>query len=309
MASTTALGYRFHKKGVEVDLSPQNGLSCYLSDCNNGNYALDSHLHLVRNGTVTEECIEYSYGEQIIEQCRTSCKNPNIKYEKYYAKNAFALQRVDETNFYDIVTLIMDELLRNGPVMAFIACYEDFMSWFSNTSQQDCHDKVYRHIVQQGEAFNQDHFVTIVGYGVIDSQYYWLVQNSWGKLCDKGFVKIEFGQIGIETVSFAEPFVEENNNINVNLNNFNDECTLKIDIKEELDKWKNPLLIQFKHKSKEKYFNYICDIVKYPFEELVCNFEIRNYFYEEGDYIFNEYKALGPYGVENNFILEENIKK
>jgi C1A family cysteine protease len=31
-AATTALSYRYHKKNIEVDLSPQDGLSCYLRD-------------------------------------------------------------------------------------------------------------------------------------------------------------------------------------------------------------------------------------------------------------------------------------
>ena len=315
MASTTALAYRFHKKGVEVDLSPQNGLSCYIRSCDRGNYALDSQLHLVRNGTVTEQCIEYSSGEKIIEQCRTSCKNPDIKYEKYYAKSAFQLnvESIDETNFYEIVILIIDELVRNGPVMAFIdSSYQDFQDWFIRLSQQECHEKVYRHIVQEGEKLNLDHAITIVGYGVINSQYYWLVQNSWGKLCDNGFVKIEFGQIGIESViSFVEPFIENNNIINVNMNNWDNECSLKIDIIEDINKWKNPLLVQFKHKNKEKYFNYICDIENYPYLGLGCNFELKNIAdeQEQGEYIFNEYKALGPYGLENHFILGENLKK
>lgn len=305
MASTTALAYRFHKKGVEVDLSPQNGLSCYKRTCN-GNRPLDSQLHLVRNGTVTEQCIEYSSGEQFIEQCRTTCKNPNIKYEKYYAKSAFQIMvnYVDETNFYEIVKIIMDELVRNGPVMASIASsYDDFQNWFC---QKECHEKVYRHKVQEGEKLILDHAITIVGYGVINSQYYWLVQNSWGKYCDNGFVKIEFGQIGIEKlISFAEPFIENNNKINVNLNNFDNECSLNIDITEDINKWKNPLLIQFKHKSKEKYFNYIYDIENYPNYGLGCKFEFKYLFEEQvqGDYKFNEYKALGPYGLENHFIL------
>ena len=71
MTSTTFLAYRFHKLGVEVDLSPQHAISCYRRDCKIGNYVLDTFLNLVRNGTVTEECFKYSSKKGDVEKCRT----------------------------------------------------------------------------------------------------------------------------------------------------------------------------------------------------------------------------------------------
>ena len=59
-AATTALAYRYHKKGIEVDLSPQDGLSCYLRDCDSGNYLIDPQLNLIKNGTLTEGCLPFS---------------------------------------------------------------------------------------------------------------------------------------------------------------------------------------------------------------------------------------------------------
>ena len=47
-ASTTALAYRFHKKGIDVDLSPQHGISCYISDCDAGDYLINSQFNLVK---------------------------------------------------------------------------------------------------------------------------------------------------------------------------------------------------------------------------------------------------------------------
>ena len=47
------------------------------------------------------------------------------------------------------------------------------------------------------------HAVVIVGYGYENSKYYWLIQNSWGtNFCGDGFLKVEFGEIGIEKVVF-----------------------------------------------------------------------------------------------------------
>ena len=45
-AATSALAYRYHLKGIEVNLSPQDGLSCYIKDCESGNFLIDPQLNL-----------------------------------------------------------------------------------------------------------------------------------------------------------------------------------------------------------------------------------------------------------------------
>ena len=51
--------------------------------------------------------------------------------------------------------------------------------------------------------------VVIVGFGYINSKYYWLIQNSLGSdFCDNGFLKIEFGEIGIENIVFSQPYIQ-----------------------------------------------------------------------------------------------------
>ena len=44
-ATTTALSYRYYLKGVNVDLSPQSLLSCYVKDCDEGGYILDANIY------------------------------------------------------------------------------------------------------------------------------------------------------------------------------------------------------------------------------------------------------------------------
>ena len=187
--ATTALAYRYHAKKVEVDLSPQDGLSCYIKDCDAGNYLIDPQLNLIKNGTVSEGCLPFSSMDgNKIEPCPTSCKD-HSKYEKYYAQSAYMTQDYySEDTFYEIVTLIIDELINNGPVVSSIMVYKDFMDLCNN--QKQCHDTVYRYDGQSKK--EGGHAVVIVGYGYLNNQFYWLIQNSWGKnACDKGFVKIE----------------------------------------------------------------------------------------------------------------------
>ena len=49
-ASTTSLSYRFYKKGININLSPQYPLSCYIKNCSFENYLIDTQLNLVKNG-------------------------------------------------------------------------------------------------------------------------------------------------------------------------------------------------------------------------------------------------------------------
>ena len=88
IASTTALSYRYHKIGIDIDLSPQYPLSCYIRDCENDNYGIDPQLNLVKNGTVSEKCFPYSSEKEIIKECPLSCKDGS-ELKKYYAKNAY----------------------------------------------------------------------------------------------------------------------------------------------------------------------------------------------------------------------------
>ena len=111
-SSTTALAYRYHKLGIEVNLSPQYLLSCYLRDCNLGEYIINTYFALVNYGTVTEGCLPYSSGDGItIEDCPSICKNGE-EMKIYYSKNAYSTQ-IDyyNGNYYDIVTIIIDQLI------------------------------------------------------------------------------------------------------------------------------------------------------------------------------------------------------
>ena len=74
-SSTTALAYRYHKLGIDVSLSPQYILSCYLNDCKAGEYLINAQFALVEHGTVTEECFPYTSGDgEVIDDCPSKCK-------------------------------------------------------------------------------------------------------------------------------------------------------------------------------------------------------------------------------------------
>lgn len=175
MAATTCLAYRYHKKGIEVDFSPQHELSCYMRTCK-GNTNIDAQLSLIKNGTVTEECFPFSSGNSKIEECPiNSCKNPEVEYKKYFAKNAYYIG-ITKNNFYDVTTLIIDQLITKGPVVTQITAYDDFQHFGNDTN---CINNVYTYDGISGNPGG--HALSLIGYGFLNDKYYWLIQNSWGE--------------------------------------------------------------------------------------------------------------------------------
>ena len=303
-AATTSLAYRYHKIGVEVDLSPQDALSCYLKDCDAGNFLIDPELNLVINGTVTEGCLPFSsYDGRTIENCPRSCKD-GTEYKKYYAQNAYMTEDyLSEDTFYDIVTLMMDQIINYGPIVTGIEVYEDFYELHSDPEK--CRNEVYTY--DGTSEYLGGHAVVIVGYGFMNSKYYWLLQNSWGEeACDHGFIKVEFGQIGVEQISFVEPYIERGGvtplNFPLQFDSFDEECNLKVSSVESYDEWKNTLYLEFRNTETRRKFNYQCSAVKILDEKKsVCYYEYWNFWTDKGTYKFNYFQSLG---VENTFSLD-----
>ena len=101
---------------------------------------MDSQLNLIKNGTVTEECLPYSSSENhTVEPCPATCKDPNVEYKKYYAKNLFRV-KIDQNNFYDVTAFIMDQLLTQGSVITSLTVFRDFYKFVDDPN---CKNMVY----------------------------------------------------------------------------------------------------------------------------------------------------------------------
>ena len=79
--------------------------------------------------------------------------------------------------------------------MAGMVVYEDLYYY---------KDGVYRHVTGAPKGL---HAICVIGYN--DEGGYWVVKNSWGtKWGDDGFMRIEYGQCGIdEDYPFFDPVV------------------------------------------------------------------------------------------------------
>ena len=136
-SSTSALAYRYNKLGQAISLSPQDGVSCYLNKCD-GNNLLDPQLNLVKNGTLTEQCFPYKSSDgKTIPTCPVTCEDGS-EYKKYYAQNAYRIINSQE-NFNNIVIMVMDQLVTQGPVATGFNVYKDFRT-FSDV-KENCLNK------------------------------------------------------------------------------------------------------------------------------------------------------------------------
>ena len=289
-SSTTALAYRYFKKTkMDINLSPQYLLSCSGLSCEDGGFILDTQFMLVNVGTVTDECMPYTSADGVtIEECPTECPTDGVNFVKYKTKNAYSTAFDVEKNYYDVVAVIMDQLVNKGPVVTGISAYDDFSALMED---EDCPNIIYRH---NGKGESSGHAVVIVGYGYeeTENRYYWIIQNSWGEqFCDGGFVKIEFGQVDVERVAFSEAYIENEDvggkQISLTLN-LDEECFIKYT--SENDDYDNSFVINFKGEDDSNFY-YQCNkapsiydykgICSFSFESvnnnLAGNYEFFNY--------------------------------
>ena len=310
-SSTSALGYRFYNRtGKDLNLSPQNGLSCYINDCDEGNYDIDSALHLVKNGTVTEGCFPFVSGDgETMPECPTTCQDGS-EYKKYYGKDAFTTSVYNiEKDFYEIVAIILDQIVNYGPVVSSIYVYKDFYEWSEDSDT--CKNGVYTY--DENSTYVGGHAVVLVGYGKSDDKYYWLLQNSWGEeFCDNGFFRVEMGQIGVEGMTFIEPYLPnektEKKNINLHFEDMDRRCNIYVNSTNDYKDWENTVEISFKNieYDEERNFNMYCGAVYNKFAEIECLLEISNYYLlHSGKYKFVSAKSLGS---ENEFEVDESFK-
>ena len=299
-ASTSALSYRFFKKGINVDLSPQEPLSCLIKNCETGNTAISTQLNLVKNGTVTEECMPYTASYGIVEKCSSSCKDGSEKI-KYYAKNAYIIEPIyDEEHYYDYVKVIIDQLINYGPVVSSISDYYDF-SYGKFCSEVYSYDGI--------SEYAGGHAIIIVGYGFYNKKYYWLIQNSydydWG---ENGFAKIGFGQVGVETVSFSEPYISnstESKEISVNLVSFVEKtnCYINYTMDSYDEDLETSFELIFKNNKNDDKLYYYCGIV--PLMDKLSHICLSNIYNISsfGAYELYQYSSLGK---ENKIKLINN---
>jgi len=162
------------------------------SGCEGGD-AGDAWNYAQNTGLVTNPCSPYTIPTCPPAQepclnfvdtpaCVQSCSDGETwSNSKHFLSNAYSVGSDQQS--------IMQEVYTNGPVEACFSVYEDFLSYKSG---------VYQHTTGD---FLGGHCVKVIGWGVLNSTPYWLVNNQWTTYWgDKGQFKILRGsdECGIE---------------------------------------------------------------------------------------------------------------
>lgn len=167
---------------IKVVLSPQNMVSCDKNDngCNGGGIET-SWDFLVFNGVVSDQCFPYYSSTGSVPPCPNSlCINKAISNRSYSVVSG-------TSRYFNGLTSIQNEIIKNGPLESAFTVYEDFYYYRSG---------IYRHVY--GGVVG-GHAIKVVGWGTYSGTGYWIVQNSWGPLWgENGFFRIAMGECYID---------------------------------------------------------------------------------------------------------------
>ena len=150
--------------------------------CANMNDTYSLWKYLETTGIVKESCVPYQSWTAFNYPCPESCVNKNEPWMKFSCAKG-SVSHITSGRVEDI----MREVTKNGPVMAQMNVYLDFIY----------HKKgVYEH--KSGQYLGR-HAVRCYGYGSENGVNYWQCANTWSyNWGEQGIFKIKMGECGIE---------------------------------------------------------------------------------------------------------------
>lgn len=166
----------FNNPELDIDLSEQDLVSCFAGEGCLGisDYEFFNLFSYIQSNGITDEtCFPYT-------ATNDDCDNKCLDWENM-AWTISSFQSI-----YLNKESIKESIITNGPVLAGMTVYNDFLSYGEG---------IYQHTTESILGY---HAVTIVGFGVYDGMDYWVVKNSWGTdWGEDGYFRITAGDSGI----------------------------------------------------------------------------------------------------------------
>lgn len=181
--STEALSDRFCISGHDLNLSPQDLVSCDKTSYGcKGGYLSGAYVYMEKFGAVLEECFPYKSENGTAPLCPTKC--PTGKpWTKHFCKSG-SVVRID-TNIEKMKT----EIYNSGPITTWHEYCEDFAHYKGG---------IYYH--KTGKCYT-NHLMKVIGWGKGEGMNYWIIANSFGvNWGEKGFVRFKMRDCKIDTV-------------------------------------------------------------------------------------------------------------
>lgn len=184
MASVSTLSDRFciQTKGEKKPaLSAQTVIACDQNKNNGckGGSVTSVFDYAKKQGLVEESCIPFTGDPEVVCPSLASC-------DKYFVTD-YCVTSGEEG--------IKREILKNGPVIAVIPIYRDFLVY---------KDGVY-HIIEGTSKFHSGHALKVIGWDKTEKgEKYWIVENSWREGWGKeGLAYVAIGQKNLYIDEFA----------------------------------------------------------------------------------------------------------
>jgi cathepsin B len=172
----------------DVFLSPQNLLSCdtMQQGCKGGDMST-AWRYVQQEGLVTELCFPWQADDSV--SCTEKCTG-----EAHYKVSSYCLIQSEDPSRRD--EAIRREVFANGPVVAIIWLYDDFLVYRrgfykpmpTSTPITDSRRQIVMHAVK------------IVGWGHHQGKRYWIIENSWGE---------DWGENGLAKIVAGDPSKRE----------------------------------------------------------------------------------------------------
>eukprot|EP00824_Muranothrix_gubernata_P018278 TRINITY_DN37240_c0_g1_i1.p1 TRINITY_DN37240_c0_g1~~TRINITY_DN37240_c0_g1_i1.p1 ORF type:complete len:448 (+),score=56.49 TRINITY_DN37240_c0_g1_i1:3-1346(+) len=212
VAAAASLSDRFCKGGWDVHLSPQRTTLCSPTMCDGaelwrGFYTLNQRGSAQCTSGCTSGCMPYTIGwcqegnswYCSLPACPSTCSSGATAGMFYAESCAQIAQSYDST--CTSMEKIMREVYNNGPIVAGIEVYSNFLSFFQNYPRAT-------YTSNRGAMFLGRHAIRIVGWGHDGTFPYWIIANSVGRsFADNGFFRylrgFNLGGIEQPTNSFA----------------------------------------------------------------------------------------------------------
>ncbi|KRX09681.1 hypothetical protein PPERSA_02553 [Pseudocohnilembus persalinus] len=161
----------------KTELSPQPLIACNqgFSYACQGGYATTSLEYVKNKGLPETSCISY---------------NENVENTDCSALQNCHLHRINDQCVVDNTESIQREILENGPVIAVLPVYVDFLVY---------KDGIYE-VLEGNSPFKQGQAVKIIGWGTDNERKlnYWIIENSWGET---------WGQNGMAKIFSNQPLL------------------------------------------------------------------------------------------------------